>query len=92
MGRSMTGNRYATLDALDGLDFRSIALEMKQDGHRMGASRVRLIMVEALEKIVEHVAHSQGIDLSHERAHEIAVDPDFQNVVAPFVRMAYGVH
>ena len=83
---------YATLDVANAMDFRSIAHEMNLIGHKMGASRARLIMIGALEKIIYQLLELNGRECNDENVRLIAIDPEFQNIIAPFVLAAYGDH
>ena len=80
---------YATLDARNAMDFRSISKHMVDHGYKMGPSRVRLIMISALEKIVKGIVvrHGDGA-ISDDIVHEVATSPEFQNVIAPFIVQA----
>lgn len=84
------GKVYATLDVRNAMDFRSISKHMVDEGHKMGPSRVRLIMIGALEKIVKGiVARNGGDPLDDDVVHEVATSPEFQNVIAPFIVQAF---
>jgi hypothetical protein len=63
---------------------------MQNDGHKMGASRVRLIMIDALEKIVVGLATKhRSTPMTSEEINATAVDPEFQNTIAPFIIQAF---
>lgn len=81
---------YATLDSKNAMDFRSISTHMKADGHKMGPSRARLIMIGALEQIVKGIISKHSTTgMSEEEIHEVAIDPEFQNNIAPFIIQAF---
>ena len=72
------------------MDFRAISRHMNTDGFKMGPSRVRLIMITALEEIVRGIVSrhsSRSMDEDEVRA--IATSCDFQNVIAPFIVQAF---
>ena len=85
----MKSKIYATLDVMNAMDFRSISKHMVSDGYKMGPSRVRLIMITTLEKIVQSIIDEHGKEpIDDHVIHEVAISPEFQNVIAPFIVQA----
>jgi hypothetical protein len=85
----MHKNKYATLDLVEALGYTAISRELANDGHALTPARTRLILMSSLEKILKNVAKQHGKVLKKEDLKKMVQDPDFQNIIAPFIQMAY---
>ena len=82
-------NKYATLDLLGSLGYTAISQEMEKDGYKLTPARTRLILMSSLEKILRVVARKHGKPLGRENIRKMVQEPNFQNIVAPFIQMVY---
>lgn len=82
-------SKYATLDIPDAMSFTAISKAIEKDGYTLTPARTRLIVMQSLEKIVRKIGNQYGHPMSREKAQEIVKDPDFQNIIAPFIQKSY---
>ena len=64
-----------------GLDYRSIAEIMTNDGHKMNHSSVRNYIVRSFTKVAESLSSSYGMNYTAEEIDKIAKSPDFQHAL-----------
>ncbi len=73
---------YATVSGIDGgLDYRSIALKMTDEGFRMNHATARNVFLRAMKKIAEPIHEMYAIDSSDTSLFVTAKDPRFQESV-----------
>ncbi len=76
-------NGYATVtDFADGADYRSIAEQMTESGHKMNHATARNVFLGALRKIAKPVHKMHGLSETQEDLQVTAKDPRFQSGVA----------
>lgn len=79
-------SRYATLDSsMGGLDYRAIALHMSRNGHVLGHSTVRNVILRVMERFATAVMGFYGV---YGDPAEVARDPSFQRAMADLVQEA----
>lgn len=81
-------SKYATLDIDEAMSFTQISKEIEKSGHKLTPARTRVIVMQCLEKIVRQVSKEYGKPLNRQIAKDIVKEPDFQNVIAPFIQKA----
>jgi len=86
MNRESKRGSYATLDNdLGGMDFRSIADKLTKDGHVLGHSTVRNILLRLLERFATVFMATYGIKGDPA---EVARNPYFQRGLADLIHDA----
>lgn len=75
-------NGYATLDDLDGVNYREIAELMTIIGHPMNHSSARNYVIRIMNKFANEICKKWGLDVSPQRLEQIARDPRFQATIA----------
>ena len=73
---------YATVNELGGLDYRSIAEQMTDDGHKMNHATARNVFVKGMSKIAREVCVLYGQVCTPENLQSVAIHPGFQNAIA----------
>ena len=76
---------YATVTDLSGMDYRSIAEKMTEDGFKMNHATARNVLVKGLSKIAREVCVLYGQDCSPENLKNVAINPVFQNAIAEMI-------
>lgn len=76
---------YATVTDLSGMDYRSIAEKMTEDGFKMNHATARNVFVKGLSKIAREVCVLYGQDCSPENLKSVAISPVFQNAIAEMI-------
>lgn len=76
---------YATVTDLAGMDYRSIAEKMTEDGFKMNHATARNVFVKGLSKIAREVCVLYGQDCSPENLKSVAISPVFQNAIAEMI-------
>lgn len=76
---------YATVTDLSGMDYRSIAEKMTEDGFKMNHATARNVFVKGLSKIAREVCVLYGQDCSPENLKNVAINPVFQNAIAEMI-------
>ena len=76
---------YATVTDLSGMDYRSIAEKMTEDGFKMNHATARNVFVKGLSKIAREVCVLYGRDCSPENLKSVAISPVFQNAIAEMI-------
>ena len=78
---------YATVNDLNGLDYRSIAEEMTEAGFKMNHATARNVFVRGMSKIAKEVCEVYGESATEKRKKEIAINPVFQNTIAELIEV-----
>ena len=73
---------YATVNELGGLDYRSIADQMTDDGHKMNHATARNVFVKGMSKIAREVCVLYGQECTPQNLKSVAIHPGFQNAIA----------
>ena len=74
---------YATTNSFaGGADYRSIASEMTNSGHKMNHATARNVFLSALRKLAKPVHRLNNLPVSEESLQRTAKDPRFQAGVA----------
>jgi hypothetical protein len=73
---------YATVNELGGLDYRSIAEHMTDDGHKMNHATARNVFVKGMSKIAREVCILHGQECTPQNLKAVAINPVFQNAIA----------
>tara|TARA_B100000214_G_scaffold73151_1_gene49080 strand:- start:3788 stop:4066 length:279 start_codon:yes stop_codon:yes gene_type:complete len=76
---------YATVTDLSGMDYRSIAEKMTEEGFKMNHATARNVFVKGLSKIAREVCVLYGQDCSPENLKNVAINPAFQNAIAEMI-------
>ena len=76
---------YATVNDLSGMDYRSIAEKMTEEGHKMNHATARNVFVKGLTKIAREVCVLDGQDCSPDNLKSVAIHPAFQSAVAEMI-------
>ena len=76
---------YATVTELSGMDYRSIAEKMTEEGFKMNHATARNVFVKGLSKIAREVCVLYGQDCSPENLKSVAISPVFQNAIAEMI-------
>ena len=76
---------YATVTDLSGMDYRSIAEKMTEEGFKMNHATARNVFVKGLSKIAREVCVLYGQDCSPENLKSVAISPVFQNAIAEMI-------
>ena len=76
---------YATVTDLSGMDYRSIAEKMTEEGFKMNHATARNVFVKGLSKIAREVCVLYGRDCSPENLKSVAISPVFQNAIAEMI-------
>ena len=76
---------YATVTDLSGMDYRSIAEKMTEDGFKMNHATARNVFVKGLSKIAREVCVLYSQDCSPENLKSVAISPVFQNAIAEMI-------
>lgn len=72
---------YATVGELGGLDYRRIAEQMTEDGHRMNHATARNVFLRAMRKIAKRACASFDGSLTDDDITRIAKHPLFQGAI-----------
>ena len=76
-------NGYATTKTFDGgEDYRTIAIKMSKNGHKMNHATARNVFLSALRKIAKPVHQLNGVSTNEDSLQKTAKDPRFQAGVA----------
>ena len=73
---------YATVNELGGLDYRSIAESMTDDGFKMNHATPRNVFVKGMSNIAREVCVLHGKECTPQNLKRVAIDPNFQNAIA----------
>ena len=73
---------YATVNDLGGLDYRSIAEQMTDEGHKMNHATARNVFVKGMSKIAREVCVLYGRECTPQNLKSVAINPSFQNAIA----------
>ena len=76
---------YATVNELGGLDYRSIAEKMSEDGHKMNHATARNVFVRGLSKIAREVCVMYGQECTPTNLKSVAINPNFQSAIAEMI-------
>lgn len=70
----------------DGLDYRSIAEIMTNDGHKMNHSSVRNYIVRSFKKVAAEVTKQYGLEYNEQQIDELAKSPEFQHSLIDIIK------
>ena len=73
--------KYVTANDHNGLDYRSIANIMTDDGHKMNHSSVRNYITRGFCKVVKGISQDYGLKYTDDQIKKIAQSPEFQNSI-----------
>ena len=76
---------YATVNELGGLDYRSIAEHMTDEGHKMNHATARNVFVKGMSKIAREICILYGQECSQSNLKTVAISPNFQNAIAEMI-------
>ena len=76
---------YATVNELGGLDYRSIAEKMSEDGHKMNHATARNVFVRGMSKIAREVCVMYGQECTPDNLKSVAINPNFQSAIAEMI-------
>jgi hypothetical protein len=76
---------YATVNELGGLDYRSIAEHMTDEGHKMNHATARNVFVKGMSKIAREICILYGQECSPSNLKTVAISPNFQNAIAEMI-------
>ena len=82
----MKSKKYVTTRDYNGLDYRSIAKIMTDDGHKMNHSSVRNYITRGFCKVVKGISRDYGINYSDEQIKKIAQSPEFQSSIIEIMK------
>ena len=76
---------YATVNDLNGLDYRSIAEKMSEDGQKMNHATARNVFVRGMSKIAREVCVMYGQECTPVNLKSVAINPNFQSAIAEMI-------
>ena len=76
---------YATISDLGGMDYRSIANLMTENGFKMNHATARNVFLSGMSKIAKELLQTCDRQMSTEEIKSIAVNPTFQNAVCEII-------
>ena len=82
----MKNKKYVITNNHNGLDYRSIAEIMTNNGDEMNHSTVRNIIIRGFSKIVKGVSKDYELKYSDKKIKEIAQSPDFQDSIIQIMK------
>lgn len=77
---------YATVCEEDGENYRTIAEQMQQQGHKMNHASARNYVLRAMKKFAQGFAEAKGEDFSETELEQIAKSPSFQSGVSELMQ------
>ncbi len=81
-----SANGYATVSKEDGgMDYRSIAELMTDDGHKMNHATARNIFLRAMKKIAEPIHEMYNLEIDEVSITRTAKDPRFQESILEII-------
>lgn len=81
--------KYATIDIPDGMSFTAISKELEKSGYKLTPARTRLIILNSLSNMVRKIGRANGMPMSRQQAMTTVKEPQFQNIISPFIQKAY---
>ena len=81
-----TNKKYVTTNNYNGLDYRSIAIIMTNDGDKMNHSSVRNYITRGFCKVVKGISKDYGIRYSENEIKKIAQSQDFQSSIIDIMK------
>ncbi len=82
---------YATVSGEGGgMDYRTIAEIMTEDGHKMNHATARNIFLRAMKKLAEPLCELYGLDEEEGRVERMSRDPRFQSSMVEVVGDIYA--
>ena len=84
-------NGYATVSGIEnGLDYRSIAEIMSEDGYKMNHATARNIFLKAMKKLAKPIHELYDTEVTDDRIMKTAKDPRFQESMIEIIES--GLH
>jgi hypothetical protein len=80
--------KYVTLT--DGVDFRTIAKTMSENGYPMNHATARNILIQAMERLLNTVAQNMGLKLKQKHIKELIKDQSIHHALADVLYVAYN--
>ena len=81
---------YATVASLEGgMDYRTIAKKMSDDGDQMNHATARNIFLRAMKKLATPVCELYEFDESQDKIEKTARDPRFQSSMVELISDIY---
>lgn len=81
---------YATVASLEGgMDYRTIAKKMSDDGDQMNHATARNIFLRAMKKLATPVCELYELDESQDKIEKTARDPRFQSSMIELISDIY---
>ena len=81
---------YATVASLEGgMDYRTIAKKMSDDGDQMNHATARNIFLRAMKKLATPVCELYELDESQDKIEKTARDPRFQSSMVELISDIY---
>lgn len=82
---------YATVSGEGGgMDYRTIAEVMSEQGHRMNHATARNIFLRAMKKLAEPLCELYGIDQEPGKIDKLSRDPRFQSSMIEMISDIYA--
>ena len=78
--------KYVTTKDYNGLDYKSIAKIMTDDGHKMNHSSVRNYITRGFCKVVKGISRDYGISYTDEQIKKIAQSQEFQTSIIEIMK------
>ena len=79
-------NGYCSVAGVDaGKNYRQIAQACTADGHKIGPSNVRNVLLSAMKKIARPLCEANSIRMTDDQLMDIARNPHFQMGVAAMI-------
>ena len=82
----MKVKKYVTTSDFNGLDYRSIANIMTDDGHKMNHSSVRNYITRGFCKVVKGISKDYGMKYTEAQIKKIAQSPEFQSSIIDIMK------
>lgn len=84
--KAIKDKKYVTANDYNGLDYRSIANIMTEEGSKMNHSSVRNYITRGFCKVVKGISKDYGASYSDEQIKKIAQSPEFQKSIIEIMK------
>jgi hypothetical protein len=82
----MKRNKYVVSKQHFGLEYRTIANMMTNDGDKMNHSTVRNIITRGFSKVIKGIAKDYDLKYDADKIKKIAQSPEFQNSIVSVMK------
>ena len=82
----MKNKKYITIGDYGGLDYKSIAKIMSDDGDKMNHATVRNIVIRGFSKVIKNISKSYDLKYDEKTIKRIAQSPEFQESIIKIIK------